>query len=249
MRTALRLGLQLLPALALLGIWQGIISRRPDLEFYIGSPCGVFRELSGLYQHGRLLYHTGVTTMEAVLGFASGSILGTAVGLAFWASQRVFEVARPYLIALGAMPAFALGPILIFWFGTGLWSKVVLGFLCTFFVAVAQAHTGASEVDPNLLRLAQAFRAKRMKIYRHIVIPSAVIWVLAGIRLNIGMALLGAFVGEFIASKAGLGHLIITAEGLYNVNQIWAGIVCVMGLAVFFTVCTIPVEKWAKRWT
>ena len=157
-------------------------------------------------------------------------------------------VARPYLVALGSVPVFALGPVLIFWFGTGIWSKVVLGFLSTFVIALTQAYTGATEADPNLLRLTKAFGGTRSQAFSKIIVPSATIWVLSGIRLNIGMALLGAFIGEFISSRMGLGHLIIIAEGLYNVNQIWVGVIGIMSIAIFFHSCTLPIERWASRW-
>ena len=81
-----------------------------------------------------------------------------------------------------------------------------------------------------------------------VVGPTAIIWVLAGARINIGMALLGAFIGEFIGSSSGLGHLIIVAEGLFNVSQIWVGVFGIVIVALIFQALTLPVESWARRW-
>jgi NitT/TauT family transport system permease protein len=240
--------LQVLPAVVALSAWQVIANISPHFDFTIGSPLGIVREFNVLAQAGTLWRDFAITALETILGFFAGSTSGTAIGLAMWTSRAVFIVARPYLVALGAVPVFALGPVLIFWFGTGIWSKVVLGFLSTFVIALVQAYTGANEADPNLIRLTKAFGGTRWQTFCKIIAPSAAIWVLSGIRLNIGMALLGAFVGEFISSRMGLGHIIIIAEGLYNVNQIWVGVIGIMIIAVLFHACTFPIERWANRW-
>jgi NitT/TauT family transport system permease protein len=236
------------PAVVFIALWQGLVLRSPELDFVVGSPYGIVREYQYLVQQGHFWRDVGVTALEAVLGFIAGSVFGTGVGLAMSVSETAFRIARPYLVALGAIPVFALGPVLIFWFGTGIWSKAVLAFLSTFVIAVAQAHIGAIEADPNLVRLTRSIGGTRRQLFLKILIPSATIWVLSGIRMNIGMSLLGAFVGEFISSRMGLGHLIILAEGLYNVNQIWVGVIGIMGIAVTFHIFTLPIERWARRW-
>jgi len=191
----------------------------------------------------------GVTMLETVLGFLSGTIIGSVVGLSLWFSKTSYKVAKPYLIFLGSLPVFALGPILIFWFGTGIFSKIVIGFLTTFVIALVQAYNGATETDKNLLTLIQSFGGSKLQAFKKIVAPSSMIWVLAGIRININMALLGAFVGEFISSNSGLGYQIIVAEGLFNVNQIWVGVIGLVLIALIFNLLTSPIEKWAKKWS
>lgn len=240
--------LQLMPLIVAVVVWQAMVSATPGYDFTFGSPQGIAREVGVLTAEGSLWSNVGVTAIEAVLGFLAGSAVGTMVGLTLWLSKTAYTIARPYLIALGAVPVFALAPVLIFWFGTGIWSKVVLGFLSTFVVAVSQAHTGAKEADPNLIRLTQAFGGTKAQVFLKIIVPSAAIWVIAGVRVNIGMSLLGAFVGEFISSRTGLGHMIIVAEGLYNVNQIWVGVIGLVAIALFFHLCTWPIERWALRW-
>lgn len=240
--------MQLAPAVVIVAIWQASILFAPRFDFTVGSPLGIARELWGPAGGIRFASDIAITAIETILGFLSGTVIGTFIGLLLWVSKTAFAIARPYLIALGAVPAFALGPVLIFWFGTDIWSKVALAFLSTFIIAIVQAYTGAGETDPSLMRLLHAFGATRKQIFTKIVAPSAAIWVLAGIRLNIGMALLGAFVGEFISSRAGLGHMIILAEGLYNVNQIWLGVCGLMAIAISFHACTMPIERWANRW-
>lgn len=236
----------LLGSLALL--WEWAVRGRPSWAFLVGSPQGIWREFMAGVTAGGLPGHVAVTLGEAVAGFVAGTICGTAFGLGLWFSPAAYRLARPYVIALGALPVFALGPVLIFWFGTGMLSKVALAFLATFSVAVSQSYTGAQEADSRLIAVIEAFGGNRRHTFKLVVLPTALVWVLAGVRLNIAMALLGAFIGEFISSRRGLGHYIILAEGLYNVNQVWVGIGCIIFLAVGLHAGTGPIEAWAKRW-
>lgn len=239
---------KILPAMIVFLVWQFLIYVRPHLEFFIGSPLGVLNELGRSVRDGQLPEAILVTGFEALIGFLAGSIIGTLAGLLFWHFKWLNDIFRTYLSVLGAVPIFALGPVLVFWFGTGLWSKIVLGFLSTLILAVSQAFNGASEVDPNLQKLMRVFGATPWQIFSKLVLPSSLIWLLAGIRINIGLALLGAFIGEFIASKRGLGYMIIVAQGLYNVNQIWVAIGGIMFIALLFYILTGPIERRARRW-
>lgn len=247
-RAFVKFFLPILPAIIIVAGWQVFLLGAPDREFFVGSPVGVFREIRHLWSEQNLLLHIGVTTLETVLGFLAGTLFGTILGLAFWFSDTIYWVAKPYVILLGALPVFALGPILIFWFGTGIISKIAIGFLITVVVALSQAYTGAKQTDVKLLVMMYSFGASKWQTFWTIVAPSSIIWVLSGIRINISLALTGAFVGEFISSDKGLGHLIIVAEGLFNVNQIWAGIVALIAIALVFNYLTLPIELWANKW-
>lgn len=242
------LGLQVC-FLAVLGAgWQLGVNFIESGAFFFGSPVGIAREFHNLLLSGGLIRHIAVTAFEALTGFLIGITLGTAVGLALWGSRTTYELLRPYLIVLGSVPVFALGPVLIFWFGTGVWSKIFLAFLASLVVAISQAYAGAAEADHRLLQMVQAFGGGRVAAFRSVVVPSAMIWVLSSLRIGSGMALLGAFVGEFISSREGLGHMIIVAEGLYNMNQVWVGVICIALLALLFHSFSLPIERWATRW-
>lgn len=239
--------LQLLPTIVLLGLWQFSIARSPTLDFTIGSPFGILREFRVLAMTGGLVHDFGATLLETILGFLAGTIIGTAAGLVLWRAKTAYNLLQPYILALGALPIIALGPVMIFWFGTGILSKVILGFVATVVIAFGQAYSGACEADAELLGMVQAFGGTRRQAFWRIVVPSSALWVMAGIRINVSMALLAAFVGEFIASRIGLGHLIIVAEGLYNVNQIWVGVIGILLIAFLFHLATVPLEGWANK--
>jgi NitT/TauT family transport system permease protein len=241
--------LALVPGLVVLGIWELAVYLDPSREFFLGSPSGVFKEfLEVAFVEKTLLRDALITSGEALAGFLLGTAIGTSCGLMLWSSQLLHRLAKPYLAALGAVPVFALGPVFIFWLGTGLASKVALAFLSTFAIAVQQAHSGAREADQQLQRVVQVFGGTRRQVFCKVIVPSAMIWVLAGVRLNVGMGLLGAVIGEFLSSRAGLGHMIIVAEGLYNVNRVWAGVITIAAIALLFHAAATPIEKRARQW-
>lgn len=235
------------PLVVILFVWEIFVIQNPEQEFFYGSPRGVLREFQTLLCNGTLIRDFWVTMYEALLGFLFGTTIGTFIGLLLWSSKTAYVISKPYLIVLGSIPVFALGPVLIFWFGTGVLSKVVLAFLATFIIAIVQAYDGATKASPNLINVIKAFGGSQFQVFTKVIVPSSILSILTGIRLNIGMALIGAFIGEFISSREGLGNLIIIAEGLYNVNQIWVGIIGITTIALLFYLATYPIENWASK--
>lgn len=246
-KSVINIVLQLLPLVVILVLWEGYIWLYPTKQFFYGAPSGVVKEFRFLISTGTLIRDFWTTFYEAFLGFVFGTTLGTCIGLVLWSSRTIYMISKPYLIFLGSVPVFALGPVLIFWFGTGVLSKVVLAFLATFVIAIVQAYDGASKANINYVNVIKSFGGTRWQIFQKVIVPSSILSILTGIRLNIGMALIGAFIGEFVASRKGLGNLIIVAEGLYNVNQIWVGIMGIAAIAFIFHLFTYPIEKWAIK--
>jgi NitT/TauT family transport system permease protein len=220
-----------LPLLAFLLFW-GLATRGiPERVFFFGSPDKIAAYLVAKTLDGSLPRDVGVTFIEATLGFIFGNVIGTALGLGLWYSKLAFSIAKPYVIALGSAPVFALAPLLIVWFGTGMFSKILIATLSTVFVALMQSYTGASEVSNDYLRLMQTFGASQGQTFRKIVAPSSIVWVMSAFRLNVGFAILGAFIGEYISSSAGLGHLILVASGLFDISLMLCGVILLTGLA------------------
>lgn len=234
-------------ALMLLG-WHLYTYNRADHQFIFSSPTQVLHVLVQLTTSLELFRNAGVTIFEAVVGFVLGTIGGTIVGLSFWYSKTVAKVAEPYLIALAAVPIFALAPMIIVWFGIGIVSKIVLAFLSTVVVAIVQSYQGAMTVELRFLRLMQVMGASRFQTFRIVVIPSAVIWVINAMKLNIGLALLGAFVGEFISAEEGLGYMIVKASGLYDMATVLAGVLSLIVISLTLTVMVGLLERRLLRW-
>jgi NitT/TauT family transport system permease protein len=230
---------------ALLILWQAIGWCRPQLTFFVGSPLGVIKALLDPGILRSLPLDVLSTTAEALSGFFAGLVVGTTLGLLLWLSSTGMRIARPYLIFAGAAPLFTLGPIIVFWCGTGFLSKFVLVFIGTCGLAISQAFEGARHCDELVLRAGRAFGGTRWMQLRYVVAPASVIWVLAGTRSGIGMAMLASVVGEFISSQRGVGHLVIVAEGLYNTNLMIGGALLIGAIALMLNLLVSPLERWA----
>jgi len=239
--------LRCVPALLLLVFWQLAVRGNTRLIFFFGSPSKIASYFMSRLADGSLVTDFTTTLSEVVVGFLIGNLLGTGIGLALWFSRTVFLVARPYIIALGSAPLITLAPLLIIWFGTGFVSKVLIVAFSTMFVALLQAYSGASEVNPQDLKLMQTFRASKMQTFRKVIAPAAIVWVMAAFRMNIGFAILGAFLGEFISSSQGLGHLIVVASGLFDISLVFCAIFLLIGMALALTYILSHVERPMKH--
>lgn len=224
--------LRCLPLLLLIAIWELSVRDNNKLAFFFGSPGKIAEYFFIKTADGSLFKDFSVTFVEVVGGFLIGNIVGTVLGLALWFSKTAFLVARPYIVALGSAPLVALAPLLIIWFGTGVLSKILIAAFSTVFVALFQAYSGASEVNPEYLRLMKTFRATKLQTFRKVVAPAAIIWVMAAFRMNIGFAILGAFIGEFISSSEGLGHLIVVASGLFDISLVLCAVLLLIAMAL-----------------
>jgi NitT/TauT family transport system permease protein len=222
-------------ALAFLGAWQIYGSSSAPSRFLVATPLAVAKELGSLLGDGQLLMHFAVTGTEALSGLLIGTALGATLGLLLWYSETVAVVLRPFILALSTLPVFALAPLMIVWFGVGISMKVFMAVLATVFVAFDQAYHGARAVSGETLDVLRGMRASRTQVFLKIVVPGSIDAVLASFRLNVGFCLLGAFIGEFIASERGLGYLILHASSLYNVPQALAAAFGIIILALLFS--------------
>ena len=228
--------------------WHLYSSGSPSREFYFSSPLAVIGVLIEDLGNGSLQRHASITLFEALAGFILGNFVGTFMGLSLWYSSFLAKLSKPYLVTLGAIPVFALGPLTIIWFGVGILAKVVLAFLATVFVAALTSFTGAEQVNSLYIKRARVYGASNYRIFRSIILPASVVWVISSLRLTIGLALLGAFIGEFIASDAGLGYMIIRASGLYDTPRVFAGVLVIALIALTLDLLIGKLERSLLRW-
>lgn len=235
------------PVLFLVASWELAVHGNARLAFFFGSPTRIVNNFISGVASGSLVVDFAVTLAEVAVGFVVGNLVGTVIGLALWFSRSAFLVARPYILALGAAPIITLAPLFIIWFGTGFGAKVSIVACSTLFVALFQAYSGASDVDPLHLQLMRSFRATKYQTFRKVVAPSAIVWVVAAFRMNIGFAILGAFLGEFISASNGLGHLIVVASGLFDISMVLCAVLCLMMMALSLNYLLNQVEKPIKH--
>lgn len=240
--------LYLLPLTVFIIVWHFVTYGDQQRQFIFSSPEKVLQALVRTIDSGELLVNCQVTIMEALIGFALGTTVGAVIGLSLWYSRLVAQVSKPYVTALATVPIFALAPVIISWFGIDIVSKIALAFLSTVSVAIVQSYQGAMSVDSRFLRMMQVVRATRWQTFTSVVVPSSIIWVLNAMKLNIGLALMGAFIGEFISSEHGLGYMIVKASGLYDQATVFVGVLALIVIALVLTFLVEQLENRLMKW-
>jgi NitT/TauT family transport system permease protein len=177
--------------------------------------------------------HLLITLTEGVLAFVIGAVAG--VGLGFWLARNAMlsAVFEPYIKMLNALPRVVLAPIFMLWLGLGIWSKVALGVTLVFFIVFFNVYQGVKEVSPVILANARMLGMNERQLFAHVYWPSALSWMFSSLHTSVGFAIIGAVVGEYLGSAAGLGYLIQQAEGTFDTTGVFAGMVI---LAVFVLV-------------
>ncbi len=239
---------QLLIFAAFMGAWELGVRLGLVNAFLFGSPAGIFAKLVAQLSDGSLFVDTGVTMMEAIIGFAIGTILGSAAGLALWYSPFVAKVASPFIAAINSIPKIALAPMIILWFGTGLESKVALAVSLTAIVALITAYEAAKDVDVDLQALLVTLGGSKSQVFFLVVTPATLPAIISTFRINLGFALVGAVVGEFISSQNGLGHSIYTASSFYELNTVWVGLFVLMFIGFILYRLVDLLEKLLLPW-
>ncbi|MBE5769186.1 MAG: ABC transporter permease [Clostridiales bacterium] len=218
--------------------------------YFFSSPVEIAQTAVVQWEKGTLWRDVVYTGMSTLLGFVSGTVVGSAVGLLFWFSRPVARVAEPYLVVLNALPKLALAPVLVILLGIGFASKVTLAFLMTVIVAAISAHSGVKEIDDTFTTLMVSLGARRLQIFTRLVVPSAMPWVISGLRVNIALAMAGAIVGEFIASDKGLGRMIVYAGTTFDLKLVWVGVTVLSVLSVLMYLGVVALEKvLSRRWS
>ncbi|WP_413723123.1 ABC transporter permease [Sodalis sp. RH23] len=240
--------LQILIVAGLLAGWEIGVRNGSISKFLFASPSMVWEVLVQRFQSGELLADIQITTYETLIGFVVGAIGGSILGLLLWYSKFISDLAAPFIAAIGAIPVLAIAPITIIWFGTEMLSKVVIVAFSCVVVSLTTSYKGALRTDPDLINLLRSFDASRTVIFVKLVVPSAMLWVVSGLRLNVGFALVGAIVGEYISSDAGVGHMILLGSSNFGMNIVLAGIVLVMVMMLIFNGLVALLERMILSW-
>src|SRR6266496_5990941 len=212
-----------------------------NTAFFFGKPLEVLKVIWIWFSEGKIYPHLGVTLVETLLAFAAGSVLGLGVGLWLALSPVASALADPYIKASNAMPRVILAPIFAVWFGLGIVSKVALGFTLVFFIVFFNVYQGVKEVSPTILANARMLGMSERALMRHVYWPSALSWMFSSLHTAVGFAVVGAVVGEYLGSAAGLGYIIQQAEGVFDVAGVFAGmfVLAVFVIAIDFLVTLV----------
>jgi NitT/TauT family transport system permease protein len=244
---------QFLILIAIFALWQ--VLSQPDLlppivwdnphraAFFFGEPLKMFKVIWVWFSEGEIYQHLWVTLQETALAFVIGSVLGLAFGLWLGLSSTASALLDPYITAMNAMPRVVLAPIFMVWFGLGIWSKVALGVTLVFFIVFFNVYQGVKEVSPVILNNTVMLGANRKQLLRYVYLPSATSWVFSSLHTAVGMAFVGAVVGEYLGSARGVGYLIQQAEGAFDINTVFAGIIVLTAFALVLDF----VVGWAEK--
>jgi len=192
--------------------------------------------------------HLLITLTEGVLAFVIGA--GAGVVLGFWLARNplMSAIFDPYIKMLNALPRVVLAPIFMLWLGLGIWSKVALGVTLVFFIVFFNVYQGVKEVSPVVLNNSVMLGANRRQLLRYVYLPSATSWVFSSLHVSVGMAFVGAVVGEYLGSAKGVGYLIQQAEGAFDINTVFAGIFVLTAFALVLDFAVGVAEKRLLVW-
>jgi NitT/TauT family transport system permease protein len=217
--------------------------------FFFGEPLKIFGRIGAwFFTNADIYQHLWVTLLETLLAFAIGTALGLAFGLWLALSPLAGRIADPYIKALNSMPRVILAPIFAVWFGLGIASKVALGVTLVFFIVFFNVYQGVKEVSPVVLANARMLGASQRQLLRHVYLPSATSWVFSSLHTSVGLAFVGAVVGEYLGSSRGVGYLILQAEGAFDINTVMAGILVLTAFALLLDAAVGGIERRLMKW-
>ena len=242
------LAYRLLLLIAFFAVWHLLTETGLLPRFFFGTPLLVLKNTARWFISGKIYPHLAVTLVETVLAFAVGTLLGMGVGLWLALAPTAARLLEPYIKGANAMPRVILAPIFAVWFGLGILSKVALGVTLVFFIVFFNVFQGVREVSPLVLASARVLGASRAQLLRYVYLPSATAWVFSSLHTSVGMAFVGAVVGEYLGSAAGVGYLILQAEGSFDINTVFAGILVLTAFALLLDFIVTMLERRLLRW-
>lgn len=248
------LALQVLVAIAFFVLWHlgttvPVADGKPLVNpFFFSTPLDVLGRTAKDFASGAIWKHLLVTSIETVLAFLIGAVAGIVMGFWFARRELMAAVFDPYVKAANALPRVVLAPIFALWFGLGIWSKVALGVTLVFFVVFFNVYQGVKEVSPTVLANARMLGMNNRQLLRHVYLPSAMSWVFSSLHTSVGFALVGAVVGEYLGSAAGLGYRIAQAEGVFDVTGVFSGMLILTVFVILVDLAVSAVEKRLLVW-
>jgi NitT/TauT family transport system permease protein len=217
-----------------IGVRYGAMS-----ELFFSSPSQVFKALLTQWSNGTFLQDTGITVFETLLGLVAGSLVGMFVGLILPQLRFASNVFEPFLMVLNGIPVIVIAPLFILWLGLGILSKIGISVYIVFFAMFIPVYTASLRLDTTFIDALRVMGASRSQIFWQVIVPSSLPSVYTGLKIGSGLALIGAVIGEFVASRAGLGHMILYASGTLDTPTLYLGIIT---LALFAAVLSFAID-------
>jgi len=232
-----------------LAFWELISRYVVANALFLAAPSQIAVAVFNLGRSGQLWHHVSISAAEFALGYVIACILGIALGLAMASSATVKQALQPWVSGLYATPTIALAPLFILWFGIGIWSKVIVVITLVLFPVTINTEAGLRTTSERLIEMLRSFGATRRQIFVKLSLPSAVPFILAGLKLGIGRGLIGVVVAELFGSRAGLGNLISQSADAFNMPDLFAGVVILALAGIVLTAGFAWLEGRLVPWT
>lgn len=229
-------------------LWELLVRAGGYPPYILPSPQLVAQKFVTLLADGTLLYHTSLTLVEVLAGLALGMTVAVILGYVIARSITLDRVLSPYLVALQAVPIIAVAPLLIIWFGFGISSKILVCAITVFFPALMSTVVGLRTVEPDLVALMRSLQASRWQTFTMLEVPSALPFLLTGLKVGVTLAVIGAVVGEFVGADRGLGYLINLGRNLLDTPLMFVAIMTLVGLALVLYGLASLLEQRLLRW-
>jgi len=217
--------------------------------FLTSSPSAIVNTTINLAKSNELYIHIIVTTLETMVGFIMGTVLGVFIAAVLWYFPFASKVCEPYLITLNALPKVALGPVIIVWAGANYSAVIFMTLLISLIVTIISVYGSFMTTDKEKLTLLQTFNASRLQMFFKVVLPQSVPGIFNALKINVGMSWVGVIMGEFLVSKAGLGYLIIYGSNVFNLSLVMTGVVllAIIAAAMYFIVALFERKALKRR--
>lgn len=235
----------------LLLIWEAvplIFTMPRGLSLFFTTPTEIAHAFVELVTKNQIQHHFYVSAVEFSLGLGLAIAVGLPLGLITGRWRVIDDMVDPFVTVLNATPRLIFLPLFIIWFGIGMWSKVMIVFIGALFPLLINTYEGVKNVDRVLVDVVRSFGAREWQIMKIVVLPNSVPYIVVGLRLAIGRAVLGVVVGEFFGASEGLGFMIASAATNYKVNVVFVGVAIFMGLSLILTLSVKKIENNLNRW-
>ena len=215
-------------------------------EYLLPRPSVILGEL--IANFNTLLYHTGITLFEAIVGFTIANILAFLIAVIFAYSKTAETGLHPFIIALQTTPIIAMAPLLVLWFGTDIGSKIVAAALVSFFPTIVNGTKGLKSIDRESLDLFRSLSATRWQIFTKLRLPNALPFLFPALKTSSALSVIGAIVGEFVGANKGIGYVILASTYHLETVQMFTGIIMSAAAGMFFFGIVSVIEKKVVFW-
>jgi len=230
-------------------IWEAVSRFGVDNALFLASPSQIVYAMWKLAVSGDLWRHIYISGVEFIIGYVISCVLGVAIGLMMAESERAKRILQPWISGIYATPTIALAPLFLLWLGIGIWSKVLVVITLVLFPVTINTEAGLRTTSERLIEMLRSFGATPQQIFFKVSLPSALPFILAGLKLGIGRGLIGVVVAELFGSRAGLGRLISASADAFNMPDLFAGVVVLATAGIAMTAGFGLLERRLVPWT